>query len=39
VKNNLAQVVYVDYSMAKAEGPEVNNGFDASQTKAVYLAG
>jgi hypothetical protein len=39
VKKKLAQDHFVGYSMAKAEGPEGNNGLDASQTKAVNLSG
>jgi hypothetical protein len=32
-------LLYVGYIMAKDPGPNVNNGLDTSQSKAVNLAG
>jgi hypothetical protein len=39
LKTCLAVLSYVGYIMAKARGPNVNNGLDTSQNKAVDLAG
>ena len=39
LKTCIAVLLYVGYSMAKAEVPNMNNGLDTSQNKAVNLEG